>query len=91
MSDETSSWFQKHVEILEAVKRRTMIVNLKPEVSASIKHGLEVLSALLWVLMVLWIELNSIVIYFYIFVSKFSILMRILFHSISYVTCNNML
>lgn len=69
MSDKASYWFHKHVEVSEGFKKRTMSVKWKPEISVSMKEALEVISAFFWIIMVLWIEIDCILLYFFIFVS----------------------
>lgn len=68
MSDK--AWFQNHVQIIEECRKRVIFMKMSPEYAGYMKRGLEVLSALLWVMMVLWIELCAIILYVFIFVSS---------------------
>lgn len=62
MSEESST-FQKSVRVFDDLRTKIMK-------SESINHVLEVLSTLLWVDMILWAELLSLIVYAYVFVSK---------------------
>ena len=68
MSDKVSIWFRKHVQIIKECQKRVMSLKIESDFAEYKKRGLEVLSALLWVNMVLWIELCSIILYVFIFV-----------------------
>lgn len=68
MSDETSSWYEKSVKVFDELQKG-VLMKVKPEGTTTMKRVLEVLSALLWVIMVLWIELGAIVIFLYLLVS----------------------
>lgn len=67
MSDKASTWFQKHVQLIQECQKRVALV--KMNLSGYKKRSLEVLSALMWVIMIMWFELLAIIVYFYIFVS----------------------
>jgi hypothetical protein len=75
MSDKVSSSstsFQKHVEILQLLKKRKIFFKLNAEYSASIQKCIEVFCAFLWVVQVLFVEFACIILYFFIFVSDFA-------------------
>lgn len=60
---EKSSTFQENVKVFGEWRSKIMK-------SESVNHVLEVFSTLLWVDMILWAELLSLIVYAYIFVSK---------------------
>lgn len=68
MSDETSNWYEKSVKVFDELQKG-VIMKVKREGPTTMKRVIEVLSALLWVIMVLWIELGAIVIFLYLLVS----------------------
>lgn len=69
MSEKSSSCFQKHVGISDVFKNRTLSLKWKPQLSPSMKKGIEFLSAFCWIIMLLWIQSGCITLYFFIFVS----------------------
>lgn len=69
MSNKISPEFQNHVEMVGKFKKRTMTLNLKPELSAYVKDFKELLSSFCWVVMMLWIQSGAFALYVLIFVS----------------------
>jgi len=68
MSDKAFNWFQKHVRVIEEFKGHLNFSKMNPDSKGYMKRALEVISALLWVNMILWIELCAIIFYVLLFV-----------------------
>jgi hypothetical protein len=67
MSDETSCTYQKCVDD-DGHNSHRFFIHINSE---SLKNALEIMSTFLWVMMIVWIEIGAILIFCYIFVSKF--------------------
>lgn len=74
MSDQTTPCFKKHVQFIEDMQKKT--ISPKKVMPIKIKNMVEVISVFIWLMMILWVELTSVVIFVFLFVRKlFSMLL----------------
>lgn len=70
MSDNSLISCNKHMDVINQVKKQVTTVKIDSDYSAVVKNALEVTAALGWVFLIVWGEVCCLVLFGFIFVSR---------------------